>query len=141
MVALVLTADCLPRGPLRSGVWSAHVILDYALALVPSTRIAWQAHFGRVLPPVDAGVLYAAAKATHYTLYALLAAVVETGIVNASCRGSNLFGAGDTAIQCNISGWHKLAANLILLVAFPQAVVVLVHQYVWCDRLLNRMIL
>jgi cytochrome b561 len=76
------TADLLPRGPLRSSGWSVHVILGCVLAFVLFTRIAWRAHFGRVLPPADEGVLHAVAKATHYTLYVLLAAVVVTGIAN-----------------------------------------------------------
>lgn len=92
--------------------------------------------------------LYAAAKATHYTLYALLAAVVVTGIANASYRGFNLFGvwsipqfgSADPAIRRSINGWHELVANLTLLVAFLHAAAALIHQYVWRDRLLNRMI-
>jgi len=43
------------------------------------------------------------------------------------------------AVRRSINGWHELAANLILLVAFLHAVAALVHQYAWRDRLLNRM--
>lgn len=141
------TADWLPRGPFRSGVWSVHVILGFVLGFVLLTRIAWRAHFGRVLPPADTGALYAIAKATHYTLYLLLATVVITGITNASYRGFTLFGVwsvpqfgtGDAATRRSITEWHELAANLTLLVAFLHAVAALAHQYVWRDRLLNRM--
>ena len=63
-----------------------------ASLLLLLTRTAWRAHFGRVLPPADTGALHAIAKATPYTLYLLLAAVVVTGIVNASYRGFDLFG-------------------------------------------------
>jgi cytochrome b561 len=142
------TADWLPRGPLRSGAWSIHVILGCVLAFVLPTRIAWRARFGRILPPSDTGVLYAVARATHFTLYALLAAVVVTGIANASYRGFNLFGAwsvprfgsGDAAMRRSINGWHELAANLTLLAAFLHMAAAFVHQYMWRDRLLNRMI-
>lgn len=141
------TTDWLPRGPLRNGLWAIHVVLGFALGFVLITRIAWRAHFGRVLPPADTGALHAIAKATHYTLYLLLAAVILTGIVNASYRGFNLFGlwsvpqfgTGDAATRRSINEWHELAANLTLLVAFVHAVAALVHQYVWRDHLLNRM--
>lgn len=142
------TADWLPRGPIRGGVWSVHVILGCALAFVLPTRMVWRARFGRVLPPADTGVLYAVARATHFALFALLAAVVVTGIANASYRGFNLFGvwsvpqfgSGDAATRRSINGWHELAANLTLLVAFLHAAAALIHQYVWRDRLLNRMV-
>jgi cytochrome b561 len=143
------TADLLPRGPFRAGVWSIHVTLGLVTAFVLLTRIAWRAHFGRVLPPADTGVLYAVAKATHYVLYVLLAAVVVLGIVDASYRGFNLFGmwsvpkfgTGDAAIRHSINEWHGLAANLMILVAFIHAMAALVHQYVWRDHLMNRMAL
>lgn len=142
-----MTADWLPRGPLRSGGWSVHVILGFAVAFVLLTRIAWRAHFGRLLPPADTGALHALAKVTHYTLYVLLAAVVATGIANASYRGFSIFsiwtvprfGTGDPATRRSINDWHELAANLTLFVAFIHAAAALVHQYVWRDHLLNRM--
>ncbi|CEG09830.1 hypothetical protein BN961_03262 [Afipia felis] len=141
------TADWAPRGPLRTGLWSIHVILGLATGVVLLTRVAWRAHFGRALPPSDNGMLHATAVATHLVLYILLAAVVVLGIIDASYRGFNLFGvwsvpqlgAGDAATRHNINEWHELAANLTVLVAFLHAMAALVHQYVWRDDLLNRM--
>jgi cytochrome b561 len=141
------TGDLAPRGPARTGVWSIHVTLGLATALVLLTRIAWRAHFGRVLPPADTGFLHAAAKATHALLYVLLAAVVILGITDASYRGFNLFGIwkvpqfglGDTAMRRSINGWHELAANALIIVAAVHALAALAHQYVWRDRLLDRM--
>ncbi len=43
--------DWLPRGPLRTGIWSIHVTLGFAAGLVLLSRVAWRALFGRVLPP------------------------------------------------------------------------------------------
>ncbi len=63
------TADLVPRGPIRTGLWSVHVVLGFATAFVLLTRVAWRAHFGRELPPADTGLLYVIAKATHYALY------------------------------------------------------------------------
>ena len=92
-------------------------------------------------------MLYALAKATHYTLYLLLGVVIVTGIVNASYRGFNLFGVwsvpqfgtGDAATRRSINEWHEWAANLTVLVGLLHAAAALVHHYVWRDRLLNRM--
>jgi cytochrome b561 len=103
--------------------------------------------FGRVLPPADTGVLYAIAKGTHYTLYILLAAVIVTDIVNASYRGFNLFGVwsvpqfgtADATTRRSINEWHELAANATVLVGLLHAAAALIHQYVWRDRLINRM--
>ncbi len=141
------TADLLPRGPLRAGVWSVHVTLGLVTALVLLTRVAWRAHFGRALPPADTGVLHAVAETTHYFLYVLLAVVVVLGIVDASYRGFNLFGiwsvpkfgTGDPAIRHNINEWHELAANVMIFVAFVHAMAALVHQYLWRDHLIERM--
>jgi len=141
------TADWVPRGPVRTGVWSIHVVLGLTTGAVLLTRVAWRVHFGRVLPPSDTGILYAFAKATHYTLYALLAAVVVLGVADALYRGFNLFGAwplpqlgtGDAATRHSIDEWHELAANLTVLVACLHAAAALVHQYAWRDRLLDRM--
>ncbi len=146
------TADWAPRGPFRTSLWSAHVVLGFATGFVLLTRVAWRAHFGRVLPPADTGIayaiaLYAIAKATHYTLYVLLATVVVLGIIDASYRGFTLFGAwslprfgsGDAATRHSLNEWHELAANSVIVVALVHAVAALVHQYVWRDRLLDRM--
>jgi len=141
------TADWMPRGPVRTGLWSVHVVLGLTTGAVLLTRVAWRVHFGRVLPPADTGFLSAIAKVTHYTLYALLVAVVVLGIVDALYRGFNLFGVwslpqlgtGDAATRRSINGWHELAANLTVVVACLHAAAALVHQYAWRDRLLDRM--
>ena len=86
------TADWAPRGPFRTALWSIHVVLGVATGLVLLTRVAWRAHFGRILPPADAGILHAIAETTHSVLYILLGAVVVLGIIDASYRGFNLFG-------------------------------------------------
>ena len=122
-------------------------MLGVVTGFVLLTRVAWRAQFGRVLPPADTGMLYALAKATHYTLYLLLGVVIVTGIVNASYRGFNLFGVwsvpqfgtGDAATRRSINEWHEWAANLTVLVGLLHAAAALVHHYVWRDRLLNRM--
>ena len=141
------TADWAPRGSLRTGLWSIHVVLGVVTGFVLITRLAWRAQFGRVLPPADSGLLYALAKVTHYALYVLLGVVVATGVANASYRGFNLFGlwsvpqfgTGDVATRRSINDWHELVSNLTVLVGLIHAAAALVHYYVWRDRVLNRM--
>lgn len=144
--ALGQITDGLPQA-WRHPVWSVHVVLGIALAFVLLTRVAWRGQFGRVLAPADTGVLYGIATATHYALYALLFAVVATGLANASYRGFEVFGvwavpqfgSGDRATRRAINGWHELAANAILAVSLAHAAAALVHQYVWRDQLMERM--
>jgi len=141
------TGDLVPRGPLRTGMWSTHVVLGFLTAFVLVTRVAWRARFGRVVPPADSGALYMIAKLTHYALYVLLGLVVVAGIVDASYRGFNVFGlwsvpqfgSGDAATRHSINEWHELAANVLMLVAAVHALAALGHHYVWRDRLLDRM--
>ncbi|HEX6633983.1 MAG TPA: cytochrome b/b6 domain-containing protein [Usitatibacter sp.] len=141
------TADLLPKGPLRSGAWSIHVLLGFATTLVLIARIVWRAEYGATLPPADKGALQVLAKATHYALYALLVAVVVAGILNASYRGTQVFGvwsvpkfgAGVAATRRSINDWHELAANTLVALAALHAAAALVHQFVWRDRLIARM--
>src|SRR6516164_8130465 len=38
------TGDLVPRGPLRTGMWSTHVVLGFLTAFALMTRVAWRAH-------------------------------------------------------------------------------------------------
>lgn len=140
------TADWIPDGPANTYYWSVHVVLGFALAGVLSWRIAWRGSRGRHLPPADRGALQVFAKATHYSLYGLLLGAVTLGIINAFVRGYNLFDlvhlpqVGDLAWRKPITEWHGLAANILLGLALFHAAAALVHQYVWQDGLLRRML-
>ena len=144
--AIGQTADWFPRGSaFKQGYWSTHVVLGFALAGVLAWRVAWRAGGGRGLPAADHGPLHLLAKATHYLLYMLLAGVVVLGIVNAFVRGYSIFGLhlpqiGDYALRGRITDWHGLVANVVLGLALFHAAAALVHQYVWRDGLLDRMI-
>jgi cytochrome b561 len=128
-------------------VWSTHVVLGLALAVVLAMRILWRTSFGIILPPADTGMLHWLAKGTHYALYLLLFAVVILGIANASYMGFDLygvvtvprFGDSDPATERSINTLHEWAANLLVLIAFFHAAAALAHQYIWRDHLLHRM--
>lgn len=140
------TSDWFPDGPINTGMWSSHVVLGFALAGVLAWRVAWRASGGRGLPAADQGALHGLAKSTHYGLYLLLLTVVTLGIVNAFVRGYSIYGlfhlpqVGDRAWRHAITDWHGLAANILLGLAGFHAAAALVHQYVWHDRLLDRML-
>lgn len=140
------TADWIPNGPVNTRYWSVHVVLGFALAAVIGWRMAWRGSRGRRLPPADTGTLHAFAKATHFSLYALLLTTLTLGVVNAFVRGYNLFDLahlpqiGDRAWRKPITGWHGLAANILLGSALFHAAAALVHHYVWRDGLLRRML-
>lgn len=142
-----MTADWFPRGAPRHAVWSVHVVLGFAATLTVLARIAWRSTLGRKLPPANTGFLHAASETVHYLLLALLVAVLTTGVANASYRGFDVFGlwqvpqfgAGDRAMRRSLKQWHELAAHATIIVAAAHAAAALFHQYVWRDRLLDRM--
>jgi len=137
--------DFVPRGPLRSDVWSTHVLLGFTLFALLVIRIIWRLTAGRHLPPTHPGFFGLVATLGHLVLYALLIAVVCLGLADAFVRGYHIFDLvtlpqiGDPALRRPINGWHELAANTIAAVALLHALVALFHQYVLKDRLLVRM--
>lgn len=140
------TADWIPDGSANTGYWSVHVLLGFGLAAVITCRVVWRAFRGRRLPPADTGALKVVARMTHYSLYGLLVVAVTLGIVNAFVRGYDLFGiahlpqVGDSAWRKPITQWHGLAANVLLGLASFHAAAALIHQYIWHDGLLGRMV-
>jgi cytochrome b561 len=141
------TGDWAPKGVVRSGYWSIHVLLGFALAFVLVWRIVWRTLRGRRLPPADSGILRFVAEATHYALYGLLLTVVMLGIANAFVRGFNLFDIaslpqlGDSGWRRPITHWHGLAANILLGLTLFHAVAALAHHFALRDRVLLRMLL
>src|SRR6476620_11586612 len=69
----------LPKGALRSDIWSAHFVLGFLLAALAVALLAWRRTNGRQLPVEDPVLLHRVAKAT---LYALLFLMVGLGIAN-----------------------------------------------------------
>ena len=140
------TADWFPDGPFQSAYWSTHMLLGFALAVVLIWRLMWRSSDGRGLPAADSGLLHVVAKATHYGLYLLLVTVVTLGVINAFVRGYSIYGLfrlpqwGDREWRHPITDWHGLAANIMLALAGIHAAAALVHQYLWRDGLLGRMI-
>jgi cytochrome b561 len=154
MAALVLVLwligtfleDLLPKGPLRSGVWSAHFVLGFAFAAVIVALPIWRHTGGRRLPVEDPGGLHVLAKATHASLYLLLFVIAGLGIANAFVRGVTLVGplalpaVDDPEWRGPLTRWHGLAANVLMAVAAFHAAAALVHHYLWHDAVLRRIL-
>jgi len=140
------TADWAPRGPLRTGYWSIHVVLGFALAIALVARILWRGLRGRRLPAADRGLLHFMAEAMHYALYGVLTVTIGLGVVNAFLRGYDLFDLvhlpqiGDPAMRRPITHWHGLAANVLIVLALLHATAALAHYYARRDGVLQRML-
>ena len=137
--------NLVPKGALRSGIWSAHFDLGFVLTGLVVAFLVWRRVGGRDLPVEDPGSLHRLAKATHVALYVLLLIIVGLGIANAFVRGVSLGPVslpqlGDPEWRRSLTHWHGLAANILMAVALFHAVAALVHHYLWHDAVLRRML-
>lgn len=138
--------DLLPKGPLRSGIWSAHFDLGFVLTAVIVALPVWRHTGGRQLPVDDPGPLHVLAKATHVALYVLLFVIAGLGIANALVRGVALAGPlalpalGDPEWRRPLTHWHGLTANILMALALFHAAAALVHHYLWHDGILRRIL-
>jgi cytochrome b561 len=136
----------LPRGPLRLGIWSTHVLLGFFLALVVAVRIYWRLRH----PPgetQDRGLLYAFAELVHLALYGLMATVIALGLANAFLRGFSMFGVWSLPklpaapdLARSVGGWHALTANALVVVALMHAAAAIFHHFALRDGVLGRML-
>ena len=137
--------DLVPKGGLRSGIWSAHFDLGFLLTGLIVAFLVWRRAGGRDLPAEESGPLHRLAKATHAALYVLLIVIVGLGIANAFVRGVSLGPIslpqlGDPAWRRSLTQWHGLAANILMALALFHAVAALLHHYLWHDAVLRRML-
>jgi cytochrome b561 len=138
--------DILPKGALRSGIWSAHFLLGFVFTAILVALLGWRRTKGRQLPVEDPGPWHVLAKATHAALYVLMLVIAGLGIANAFARGVTLAGPlalpqlGDPAWRRPLTHWHGIAANLLMAVALFHAAAALVHHYLWQDAILRRML-
>ncbi len=150
VVALWLIAhgiDDFPRGTPRITVRSIHILLGVMLLAVVLARVIWRAKWGHRLPlasPRPAGYL---ARTVHFTLYALLLAVLLLGIANVWVRGDNIFGlftvpkfSPDQDLRHEVEDLHETVANIVLIVAGLHALAALAHHYFMRDGVLRRML-
>lgn len=142
------TIDFFPKGAPKIDARSTHFLLGAMLGIVLSIRLVWRASAGRSLPRAYPGWVGVAAKAVHYGLYALLAATVILGILNAWQRGDVVFNVftipklvpGDLALKRTLEALHGDFADVVLIVAGLHAAAALAHHYLLRDSVLRRML-
>jgi cytochrome b561 len=139
------TTSFLPRGPLRVDIWSAHVLLGFALTVVVVAGIVWRSLYGRRLPPPERGFRHFLAVATHRLLDGLLLVIIGLGVANVFAHAFPMFNLwhfpklGDDTFMRNVNAWHGFLANIIAPVALLHAGAAVFHHYVVKDGVLRRM--
>lgn len=140
--------DAFPRGALRVDARATHITVGVLMIVLLAVRLRWRGRGGRRLAPIGPAMLHAPARATHWLLYGLVAAVLAAGVANAWIRGDNLFGLfkipsiapGDQALRGLGEEVHEWLANALLIVAGLHAMAALVHHVVLKDATLRRML-
>ena len=140
--------DYFPRGPYRIDARSVHIVLGVLITLLLAGRLVWRATRGRRLPKADTGAAHLLAKATHWGLYALIAAMVLVGIALTWVRGDSIFNLfqipafspGDHALEDRVQNLHASIGWLILALALLHATAALIHRMAFKDGVLDRML-
>jgi cytochrome b561 len=140
--------DWFPKGAPRIDGRSVHIICGVLLAMILLSRVVWRVTQGRRLPLADGRMLNLVAKATHWGLYALLAAMVVVGMALTWTRGDSTFNlftlpAFDPANHAPADQVHDVHVTIgwiIVGVAGLHASAALFHRCVWHDGALGRML-
>jgi cytochrome b561 len=140
--------DFFPKGPLRIDARSVHIVLGLLIAAILGARIVWRLTKGRRLPLADAGIVAVLSKVVHWSLYALLAAMVIVGVALTWTRGDSIFNLfavpvfepNDHDLAEKVQDVHAAIGWAILALVGLHASAALVHRYLWRDRVLDRML-
>lgn len=145
------TIDWFPKGELRIDARSVHILVGAILAAAIALRVYWKL-FRAAKPPAATGDrLDAAARTAHWGLLLTVGAVAALGLVLEGLRGDSLFNLARLpalgsfspperhATANQITDWHALAANALLVFAALHAGAALVHQFIIKDDVLRRM--
>ncbi|HUI14522.1 MAG TPA: cytochrome b [Xanthobacteraceae bacterium] len=144
--------DVLPKGHARELGLLVHMTLGQCVVVLLLVRLLWR-KFDPPPPPEATPfgrVVEIAAKASHFTLYALLIVVPILGAVVQLKRGNELpfFAVWkipspwpvDRNLARSILSLHATLADALLILAGIHACAALVHHWIWRDRTLTRML-
>lgn len=142
------TIDWFPSGSLRVDARSVHIALGILLAVLLVARGFWRLTQGRRLPLAAGSALDLLAKAIHWGLYVLIAAMLLVGMFLTWTRGDSIFNLfrvpaydpGNRALADQVQDIHATIGWLILALAGLHALAALFHRYVWHDGVLARML-
>lgn len=141
----------LPRGRARHLGEFIHVSAGELIAILLIVRIGWR--FFDPPPPAEptplGGVGDIAARIVHFSLYALLAAVIAFGVATQFAHGDALSVLGvvdvaspwtkDKSFAHDMKEIHEALANGLMILAAVHAGSALIHHFVFRDRTLSRM--
>ncbi len=141
------TIDDAPKGAVKLDYIGLHLTIGLLIGAALVVRLIWRAGPGRRLPAADRGAVHVLAKATHWGLYALLAATVGLGITFALAWGVPIYtvgrihglAAGNRGLARALLHWHGTLADAVLILAGLHACAALFHHYILRDRLILRM--
>jgi cytochrome b561 len=146
------TIDWFAKGAPRVDSRSVHLILGTLLATALAYRVYWRIARGRRFPVDTRSIDGWAAVVMQGALYAILITVVGLGLWNEALRGDSLFNLVSLPklgaytkearhlLSNQVTTWHSLAANLLLILAGLHATAALLHHYVLRDGTLQRML-
>lgn len=140
--------DLFPKGTPRITLRSIHITAGVMLALTVAFRLWWRRRRGRRLPPAGSAPLQWLSRTIHTALYTLLLAELALGFGNVWVRGDSIFtlfaipafDAGNPAIRNLFQDLHGLVADAILWMAGMHAAAALAHNFLWRDRVMQRML-
>ena len=139
------SADFVADGPLRNAVWSLHFTLGGVLAAVWIGGMLWRSSGGRQLPGLGSKSTVGLAAWIHGLLYVGVGVVLGLGVLAACARGAVVWGffhypqlIGDD-MTVPFTAAHKVAADLLLGLAFAHTLLVFVRHFVAHDGVLARM--
>ena len=145
------TIDWFPRGELRIDARSVHILVGAILAAAMVFRVYWKLFRAAKAPATPGDRLDAAARAAHWGLLLTVGAVAALGLILEGLRGDSLFNLARLpalgpyapperhATANQITDWHALAANALLVFAALHASAALVHHFILKDDVLRRM--
>jgi cytochrome b561 len=144
--------DVFPKGHARELGLLVHMTFGQCVVALLIARLLWR-KFDPPPPPEATPfgrLVEIAAKASHFTLYALLIVVPLLGAVVELKRGNELpvFALWqvpspwpvDRNLARSILSLHATLADALLILAGVHACAALVHHWIWRDRTLARML-
>jgi cytochrome b561 len=137
--------------PTKGLLEDTHMSFGVLLTVLIIARLVWRWIPGHQMSSLEAGWVRLASKATHYLLYALLAAEAGLGFAFrwGAGRPMAFFGSGIPSPIGEVMGrplrhqlreFHEWIGWTIVIIALLHALAALYHHYVLKDRVLQRMV-
>ncbi len=140
--------DFFPVGWQRIDWRSFHMLVGLTVLGLILWRLVWKLKYAPKLDPAGPRAAHLAAVTVHWSLYALVFAVLGLGIAVEWVRGDSIFNLFKIpALDPSHREWrrkvgdlHGLFANVVLGLALFHAAASVVHAVIWKDGIMGRMI-